>query len=70
MQFLKMYIQKRLVCIFVFLLFTAIFLCAFFLYDLPLGAVIYPAVVCIVLGLIFLFLIFEEPQQNIISFCG
>lgn len=55
MQFLKMYIQKRLVCIFVFLLFTAIFLCAFFLYDLPLGAVIYPAVVCIVLGLIFLF---------------
>ena len=48
---LTMYWRQRRDIIAVFLLFAAIFGAAFWLYRLPLGAVGYPALVCIALGL-------------------
>lgn len=54
MHFFTEYLRQRRRGIFVFCLFCLIFLCAFLLYHLPAGAVLYPAFVCAVLGLLFL----------------
>lgn len=53
MRFLKIYLKQKKATLLVFLLFVMVFLCAFFLYDLPLGAVLYPALVCTVLAVFF-----------------
>jgi len=54
MHFIIGYFRQRRKGIFVFFLFCLVFLCAFLLYRLPAGAVLYPAFVCTVLGLLFL----------------
>ncbi|MCI9213501.1 MAG: HAMP domain-containing histidine kinase [Ruminococcus sp.] len=54
MHFIIGYFRQRRKGIFVFFLFCLVFLCAFLLYRLPAGAVLYPAFVCMVLGLLFL----------------
>lgn len=52
MDILKIYLRQKKTALVRFLLFAAVFLCAFFLYSVPLGAVIYPLQVCAVLALI------------------
>ena len=54
MRFFASYIKQRRRGIGAFILFTLIFLAAFVLYHLPAEAVAYPALVCGLLGLIFL----------------
>lgn len=58
MSFFFSYLKQRKVGIAVFLLFCAIFLCAFALYHLPAGAVLYPAFVCSFIGILILALDF------------
>ncbi len=53
MRFTTAYFKQRRKAVCVFLLFCAVFACAFALYHIPLGAVLYPALVCTVLGLLF-----------------
>lgn len=50
MKLFLFYLKERKIQIFVFILFCLIFLCAFLLYDLPAGAVVYPAIVCTCIG--------------------
>ncbi len=50
MRFFLTYLKKRRVLILTLLLFCLIFLCAFALYHLPVGAVLYPALVCLCTG--------------------
>lgn len=52
--FIKQYFKQRRKIIFIFCLFSLVFLCAFLLYHLPAGAVLYPAFVCGVIGLVLL----------------
>ncbi|MBD5459622.1 MAG: HAMP domain-containing histidine kinase [Lachnospiraceae bacterium] len=54
MRFLLSYLRGHRRGILTFLLFVLIFLVTFALYHLPVGAVIYPALVCGLLGVIFL----------------
>lgn len=54
MHFFLTYLHQRKKLIGVFVLFGLIFLSAFWLYALPLEAVLYPMTVCLVLGLLFL----------------
>lgn len=56
MLFLAAYFRQRRKVIYLFLLFCMVFACAFALYHIPVGAVLYPALVCVVLGLIVLLL--------------
>ena len=49
-QFFKIYLRQSRKGIGIFFLFCAVFLCIFLLYDLPAGAVVYPALICSVLG--------------------
>ncbi len=53
MQFFISYIKERRVGIAVFILFSLIFFCAFGLYRLPIQAVLYPALLCILFGILF-----------------
>lgn len=50
MRFYLTYLRKRRTLILTSLLFCLIFLCAFVLYHLPAGAVLYPALVCLCIG--------------------
>ncbi len=54
LHFSLQYFKQRRKEIFVFCLFSLVFLCAFLLYHLPAGAVLYPAFVCMVSGLVLL----------------
>ena len=54
-KFFALYLRQRRIQIGVFLLFCAIFLAAFLLYHLPLGAVLYPTFLCVLAGLLILF---------------
>ncbi len=49
-QFFKIYLRQSRKGIGILFLFCAVFLCIFLLYDLPAGAVVYPALICSVLG--------------------
>ena len=49
-QFFKIYLRQSRKGIGIFFLFCAVFLCIFLLYDLPAGAVVYPALICSVFG--------------------
>lgn len=57
MEVLKMYLKQRKSGILFFSLAVLLFLCTFYLYQLPLGAVLYPTVLCMVLA--FLLLMWE-----------
>lgn len=54
MNFFGQYLRQRRRSILVFIVFCLIFLTAFLLYHLPAGAVLYPALVCGLLGLLLL----------------
>lgn len=54
MELLKMYVKQRKHGIILFFVCSFIFLLAFFLYDLPLGAAMYPVLFCLIISLIFL----------------
>ena len=56
MAFLLLYVKNRRLGIGVFIVFCLIFLAAFQLYHLPIGAILYPALVCALLGLLLLLL--------------
>ncbi len=64
MSFFGFYWKQRRIGIIVFGLFSLIFLCAFLLYHLPAGAVFYPALVCMLIGLIFLILDYRKAWQK------
>lgn len=53
-MFLKKYLKQRRAVIIAFLLFYVIFYAAFWLYRLPMSAVLYPGAVCLVIGFAFL----------------
>ncbi len=50
MRFLVAYLKQNRLSFGLFVLFCAIFAAAFVLYDLPIGAVLYPAAVCLTVG--------------------
>ena len=52
MQLVRMYLKQRRKVILFFCLLVLAFLLTFFLYDLPLGAVYYPTLICLVLALL------------------
>lgn len=54
MRFLICYAKQHRLGIVVFFLFCILFLSAFLLYRLPIGAVLYPAFLCAAIGLLFL----------------
>ncbi|MDO5336304.1 MAG: sensor histidine kinase [Eubacteriales bacterium] len=64
MKFFKAYFRQRRIGIFVFFLFCAVFLCTFLLYHLPPGAILYPALLCSLLGFLFLISDFRRALQN------
>ena len=53
MELLKMYVKQRKHGIILFFACSMIFLLAFLLYDLPLGAALYPTALCLILSLLF-----------------
>lgn len=54
MDLFKSYLKQRRKVISAFLLFCMVFLCALLMYQLPLEAALYPVIVCLFLGLVFL----------------
>ncbi len=64
MSFFIFYLKQRRLGIGLFLLFSLVFLAAFLLYRLPAGAVGYPALVCLVLGLLCLGLDFRKQWNK------
>lgn len=54
MRFFLSYLKQRRTGLFVFFLFSTIFLCVFLLYHLPIGAVLYPTGLCVLIGICFL----------------
>lgn len=58
------YLRDRWRAVGVFVLFSLIFLGVFALYGLPLGAVLYPAGVCLVLGCVFLALDVRQARER------
>ena len=52
MKFLLFYLRRHILGIGAFFLFSLIFLAAFALYELPVGAAYYPALLCMLLGLL------------------
>lgn len=64
MNFFVQYLKQRRRGIGVFFLFSFIFLAVFLLYHLPLGAVAYPVVVCLFIGILFLGFDFYRAVQK------
>lgn len=63
-NFLKCYLaERRKVCI-VFGLFCLVFLCVFLLYHIPAGAVVYPSLLCALLGFLFLYFDFYKVRKR------
>ena len=54
MKLFQLYIKQHCKAIFVLLLFCSVFGISFFLYHLPIEAVIYPVLICITFGLVFI----------------
>lgn len=64
MNFLSGYLKQKRKSILVFLLFGAIFFCMFALYHLPLEAVLYPAGLCAILGIIYFALEYKKALEK------
>lgn len=64
MSFFSAYWKQRKIGIGVFLLFCIIFICVFALYHLPVAAVLYPAGICALLGICFLFFDLRKAFQK------
>lgn len=75
MAFWKLYFKRYKKMTVVFLLFCAIFFIVFGLYHLPVGAVLYPMFLCLLIGGVILFADFRKAYQRHqklleLSFCG
>lgn len=64
MKFLFIYFGKRKKSLLVFFLFVIIFGGVFFLYSLPLKAVLYPVLICMIIGGIILFLDYRKAYNK------
>ena len=64
MQFLCQYIKQRRKFIPAFLLCCAVFFITFLLYHLPMGAVLYPTLLCCLLGLVFMVADFFKVKRK------
>lgn len=64
MKFLISYLNYRKKVILVFLIFTVIFSVSFALYHLPLGAVLYPLALCLLVALIFVIRDFNSIRKT------
>lgn len=64
MKLFRMYIKQRKRGIAALFLFCILFAVSFLLYHLPLEAVIYPAVLCALLGMIFILIDFERVRKK------
>lgn len=64
MEFFIACLKQRRKGIVIFAVFCLIFLCAFALYHLPVGAVVYPALVCSLFGIVFLILDFRQAHEK------
>ncbi len=64
MSFFSAYWKQRKIGIGVFLLFCLVFICVFALYHLPVEAVLYPAGICALLGISFLFFDMRKAYQK------
>lgn len=58
------YLKEKKIYIFIFLLFCLIFLCAFLLYHLPFGAVLYPMIICICVGAVIAIIDFSKAKKK------
>lgn len=64
MKLFKAYIKKRRKAALVFLLFCIVFLASFALYRLPVGAVLYPALLCLLFGSVFILFDFSKAKTK------
>ena len=64
MKLFLSYIRQRRKGLMMFALFCAVFIASFILYHLPLGAIIYPTLFCILLGAIFVIWDFSRAKQK------
>ena len=64
MDLFKSYIKERRIGITVFFLFCAVFFATFLLYRLPMKAVLYPTLLCSLLGVIFIFVDFVRVRRR------
>ncbi len=64
MSFLFCYIKQHKAPLLMLFVFLVIYWCAFALYELPFGAVLYPTIICVVLGAIALFLEVRKAYQK------
>ncbi len=64
MDFFRLYVKQRRLGILFFLLFCLIFLVVFLLYHLPAGAILYPALLCGLLGILFLAFDFRRAYRK------
>ncbi len=72
MKLLNMYIKQRKQGLFLFAACSLIFLTAFFLYGLPLGAALYPIAVCLILSLFYFawdFWNVQKKHQKLTELC-
>lgn len=58
------YLRQRRKGILVFILFCAVFAVSFILYHLPVSAVLYPTLLCLLLGTVFLILDFSRAEKK------
>lgn len=64
MELFFIYIKQCIRGIAVFLLFCILFAVSFFLYHLPIAAVLYPALLCILLGTVFFLIDFNRVRRK------
>ena len=64
MALLKMYLKQRKYGFLLFSVCSLIFLLAFYLYSLPLGAALYPIAVCLILSLFFFLWDFGKARKK------
>ena len=64
MKFLYYYLKQRKTGVFLFSLFTLLFLCSFILYKIPAGAVLYPAMLCAFFAAVFIFFDYKKELKK------
>ena len=64
MKFWYEYFKQYKKGVLFFVLSCVVFLCVFFLYHLPVGAVLYPALICSLLGVLFLFFDIRQKYRK------
>ena len=64
MKLFQVYMKQHRKGIFAFILFCAVFSLSFILYRLPMKAVIYPTIICVVFGLVFVGIDFSQKMRK------